>query len=116
MTVSHKDAISFELVHIPVSLYTATQDNDIRFNQLHKDDHQRIRYKKVCGHCGKEVSTNDIVKGFEYDEGQYVVVMTVLGAWPIGETVPSLEIKDHYIKHLQDCACGEETPREFCSF
>ena len=74
MAVSHKGAISFGLVYIPVSLYTATQDNDIRFNQLHKDDHQRIRYKKVCGHCGKEVSTNDIVKGFEYDEGQYVVV------------------------------------------
>ena len=74
MAVSHKGAISFGLVHIPVSLYTATQDNDIKFNQLHKDDHQRIRYKKVCGHCGKEVSTSNIVKGFEYDENQYVVV------------------------------------------
>jgi len=39
MAVSHKGAISFGLVHIPVSLYTATQDNDISFNQLHKDDH-----------------------------------------------------------------------------
>ena len=44
MAVSHKGAISFGLVHIPVSLYTATQDNDIKFNQLLKDDHQRIRY------------------------------------------------------------------------
>lgn len=45
MAVSHKGAISFGLVHIPVSLYTATQDNDIRFNQLHKEDNARIRYK-----------------------------------------------------------------------
>ncbi len=74
MAVAHKGAISFGLVHIPVSLYTATQDNDISFNQLHKDDNQRIRYKKVCGHCGKEITTNEIVKGFEYDKDQYVVM------------------------------------------
>lgn len=74
MAVSHKGAISFGLVHIPVSLYTATQDNDIHFNQLHEVDHQRIRYKKVCGHCGQEVGTKDIVKGYEYDKDQYVVM------------------------------------------
>ncbi|MBC8571455.1 non-homologous end joining protein Ku [Zongyangia hominis] len=74
MAVSHKGAISFGLVHIPVALYTATQDNDIHFNQLHKDDHQRIRYKKVCGHCGKEVVTKDIVKGFEYDKDKFVIM------------------------------------------
>ena len=72
--VSHKGAISFGLVHIPVSLYTATQDNDVSFNQLHKSDHQRIRYKKVCSHCGTEVSNKDILKGFEYEKDQYVVV------------------------------------------
>lgn len=74
MAVSHKGAISFGLVHIPVSLYTATQDNDIHFNQLHDVDGQRIRYKKVCGHCGKEVATQDIVKGYEYDKDQYVIL------------------------------------------
>jgi Ku protein, prokaryotic len=74
MAVSHKGAISFGLVHIPVSLYTAAQDNDISFNQLHKEDNQRIRYKKICSHCGKEVTTNDIIKGFEYDKDKYVIV------------------------------------------
>ncbi len=69
-----KSAISFGLVHIPISLHTATQDTDIHFNQLHKDDHERIRYKKVCGHCGEEVSGKDIVKGFEYEKDRYVVV------------------------------------------
>ena len=69
-----KSAISFGLVHIPISLHTATTDNDVRFNQLHKKDHERIRYKKVCGHCGHEVKGEDIVKGYEYDKDQYVVI------------------------------------------
>lgn len=74
MAVSHKGAISFGLVYIPVALYTATQDNDVHFNQLHKEDNSRIRYKKTCAHCGKEVTTGDIVKGFEYDKDKYVIV------------------------------------------
>jgi DNA end-binding protein Ku len=69
-----KSAISFGLVHIPISLHTATQDIDIHFNQLHKEDNERIRYKKVCGHCGKEVSTADIIKGFEFDKDKYVTI------------------------------------------
>lgn len=74
MAVSHRGAISFGLVHIPVALYNATQDNDIHFNQLCKEDNSRVRYKKVCAHCGKEVSSSDIVKGFEYDKDKYVVI------------------------------------------
>lgn len=67
-------AISFALVHIPVTLLTATQDEDIHFNQLHKEDHERIRYKKVCGHCGEEVKQKDIIKGFQYEKDKYVVM------------------------------------------
>lgn len=74
MAVAYKTVISFGLVAIPVSMYTAVQDNDIHFNQLHKEDNERIRYKKTCSHCGKEITTNDIVKGFEYDKDKYVVV------------------------------------------
>lgn len=69
-----KSAISFGLVHIPIALHTATTDIDIHFNQLHKDDHERIRYKKVCGHCGEEVKSEDIIKGFEYEKDKYVVI------------------------------------------
>lgn len=74
MAVSHRGAISFGLVHIPVGLYTATQDNDIHFNQLCKEDGSRIKYKKVCASCGKEVGPGDIVKGFEYEKGKYVTL------------------------------------------
>ena len=72
--VSHKSVITFGMVAIPIAMYTATQDNDIHLNQLHKEDNSRIRYKKTCAHCGKEISSNDIVKGFEYDKDKYVVI------------------------------------------
>lgn len=72
--ISRKSVITFGMVAIPIAMYTATQDNDIRFNQLHKEDNSRIRYKKTCGHCGKEIKSEDIVKGYEYDHDKYVVV------------------------------------------
>lgn len=74
MAVAARTVISFGLVAIPIAMYTAVQDNDISFNQLHKDDFQRIRYKKVCGHCGEEVKPEDIVKGYQYDKDHYVIV------------------------------------------
>lgn len=74
MAITQKGAISFGLVHIPVNLHTATQDNDISFNQLHKADKARIRYRKICTHCGKEVKQADIVKGFQYQKDKYVII------------------------------------------
>lgn len=61
MAVAHRTVISFGFVAIPISMYTAVRDNDIHFNQLHKEDHERIRYKKTCAHCGKEIKSEDIV-------------------------------------------------------
>lgn len=72
--ISRKTVITFGMVAIPIAMYTATQDNDVHFNQLHKEDNSRIRYKKTCAHCGKEVTAQDIVKGFEYDKDKYVVI------------------------------------------
>ncbi len=72
--ISRKSVITFGMVAIPIAMYTTTQDNDIHFNQLHKEDNSRIRYKKTCAHCGKEITAADIVKGFEYDKDKYVVI------------------------------------------
>lgn len=74
MAVTIRSAISFGLVYIPVELYTATQDNDIHFNQLVKDNNERVRYKKTCKSCKKELNSSDIVKGFQYEKDKYVVI------------------------------------------
>ncbi|MCL2494520.1 MAG: Ku protein [Oscillospiraceae bacterium] len=71
---AQKTVLSFGLVAIPVSLHTAVQENDVGFHQLHKEDQQRIRYKKVCEGCGKEIRQSDIVKGFEFEKDRHVVV------------------------------------------
>lgn len=74
MAATMKGAISFGLLHVPISLHTATQDNDLKFNQLCREDGSRVKYKKVCANCGKEVSGSDIVKGFEIETGKYVML------------------------------------------
>ena len=62
------------LVLILIGMYKATQDRDIHFNQLDKESKARIKYKKYCSHCGKEVTANDIIKGYEYEKDKYVVM------------------------------------------
>ena len=74
MAATMKGAISFGLLHVPISLHTATQDNDIHFNQICRQDGSRVKYRKVCAKCGKEVSPQDIVKGFEIEPGRYVTL------------------------------------------
>ena len=66
--------LSFGLVSVPVGLYTATADQTIHFNQLHKGTSNRIRYKKVDEVTGEEVPNSDIVNGFDLGGGEYVVV------------------------------------------
>ena len=74
MAAVMKGAISFGLLHVPVALHTATQDNDIHFNQLCREDGSRVKYKKVCAKCGKDVSNEDIVKGFEIEPDKYITL------------------------------------------
>ena len=69
-----KGAIAFGLVYIPVELFTATQDDAVRFNQLAKDSMKRVRYVKTCPDCKRELKPEDIVKGYQYEKGKYVVV------------------------------------------
>ena len=74
MAVAHKGSISMGMVLIPIGLYKTTVDNDIHFNQLEKESKARIKYKKYCSHCGKEVSAEDIIKGYEYEKDKYIVM------------------------------------------
>jgi DNA end-binding protein Ku len=72
LAVAHKSAISVGLLYIPVDLYKTTRDTSISFNQLCKDSHERIKYKKICPSCNKEVKSEDIIKGYEYEKDKYV--------------------------------------------
>lgn len=69
-----KGAIAFGLVYIPVELFTATQDDAVRFNQLAKDTMQRVRYVKTCPDCKRVLKPDDIVRGYQYEKGKYVVI------------------------------------------
>ena len=67
-------SINFGLVTIPVKLQTAIRTNDLRFNFLHKSDHGRINNVRRCSIDGEEVGFGDLVRGYEYEKGHYVIL------------------------------------------
>jgi DNA end-binding protein Ku len=69
-----KGSISFGLVYIPIAVYPATREEKLSFRQLRATDLSPIKYKKVAEADSKEVSADQIVKGFEYERGQYIVM------------------------------------------
>ena len=69
-----KGSISFGLVNIPIALYPATRREELKFRLLRKGDLSPVNYKRVAEKDGKEVSWDQIVKGYEYDKGKYVVL------------------------------------------
>ncbi len=71
-----KGHIRFSLVTIPIRIYNAvdTAEQPIRFNQLHKEDHGAVGYDKKCKKCGKALTTEEIVKGYQFEPEQYVIV------------------------------------------
>jgi DNA end-binding protein Ku len=69
-----KGTISFGLVTIPVKVYSATEEKDITFRQVHEADGGRIRYKRVCEIDGEEVPYSDIGKGYELPDGRMVIL------------------------------------------
>ncbi len=68
-----KGAISFGLVTIPIGVYSATEDRRPKFRQLRESDHSPIRYRRVAENDGEEVQNTEIVKGYEFEKGRYVV-------------------------------------------
>lgn len=69
-----KGSIAFGLVNVPVKVYTATEDHDIRFHQVHAKDGGRIKYDRVCTVCGKSVQYADIDKAYESPEGDKIIL------------------------------------------
>ena len=108
-----KGAVSFGLVSIPVKLYTATEEKDVSFHQVHRDDGGRIRYKRVCQLDGEEVAYSDIAKGYELPSGETVVitdddladlpltssrVVDVLSFVPLEQVDPIYFAKSYYLE------------------
>lgn len=69
-----KGAISFGLVNIPVSLYSAEESNDLKFSLIDKRDESKIKYQRVNESTGKEVTWDNIVKAYEFEDGDYVIM------------------------------------------
>lgn len=69
-----KGAISFGLVHIPVKMFSATEDKDISLRYIHKECGSPLTYVRSCPVCEKEVAWENIVKGYEYEKGRFVLL------------------------------------------
>ncbi|MDQ6888015.1 MAG: Ku protein [Gemmatimonadota bacterium] len=69
-----KGSLTFGLVNIPVELKTAVREDHISFRLLHKDDLSPVKYERVCASDGETVPWDEIVKGYEYEKGKYVVM------------------------------------------
>lgn len=88
-----KGAISFGLVHIPVGLHTATTESGVDFDWLDKRSMDPVGYKRINKRTGKEIDKDNIVKGVEYEDGQYVIISPdeISGAYP--RTTQTIEIQ-----------------------
>ncbi|MGI6604128.1 MAG: Ku protein [Firmicutes bacterium] len=69
-----RGAVSFGLVNIPIRLYAATEKQDIKFRYLHRECLTPIEYEKRCPSCDREITSDEIVWGYEYEKGRYVVL------------------------------------------
>ena len=69
-----KGHLTFGLVSLPVKLYSAARGESVSFNQLHKEDGSRVRQVLYCAQEDKPIPRSEIVKGYEYEKGKYVVV------------------------------------------
>ena len=76
MNASYKTAIKFKNLYIPVKMLKVNHDSSIELNQLCKDSKERVRYRKYCPSCDKEITNDDIVKGYKYADSpdKYVIL------------------------------------------
>ncbi len=108
-----KGAVSFGLVSIAVKLYSATEEKDIRFHQVHRTDGGRIKYKRTCSIDGEEVTYDDIAKGYDIGGGEMVILtdedfaelplttsraIDVLQFVPADEIDPIMFAKSYYLE------------------
>lgn len=87
-------AVSFGLVNIPVKMYTATENKDIKFHYLHSKCHTPVQYKKICPACNQEVPPEELIMGYEYEKDRYVVLKDEDFQRLPGENTRTIDILD----------------------
>ncbi len=87
-------SISFGLVNVPVRMYSAIDEQDVRFHMLHSKDDSRIGYEKICKKEDKPGPDDEIVRGYEVSEGEYVYVTDEDLEAAAGETYRTIDIQD----------------------
>ncbi|SHF21979.1 Ku protein [Desulforamulus putei] len=95
-----KGAVSFGLVYVPVKMYAATERKNVKFNYLHEKCKTPIQYRRYCPYCDTEVAIEEIVRGYEYEKGKYVVMKEEDFEHLPGENTRSINIVDFV--NLQD--------------
>jgi DNA end-binding protein Ku len=108
-----KGSIAFGLVNVPVKVYSATGDHDVKFRQVHAADNGRIRYRRVCEVCEQAVDYGDIARAYESDDGEMVVItnddlanlpeergheIEVLEFVPAGDVDPMLYDRSYFLE------------------
>lgn len=89
-----KGAVSFGLVYVPVKMYAATEKKNIKFNYLHEKCKTPIQYRRYCPYCNTEVANEEIVRGYEYEKGKYVIMKEEDLEHLPGENTRSINIVD----------------------
>lgn len=89
-----KGAVSFGLIYVPVKMYAATEKKDIKFNYLHEKCSTPVQYRKYCPRCETEVAQEEIVRGYEYEKGRYVIMREEDFERLPGEKTRSVDILD----------------------
>ncbi|MCL5058054.1 MAG: Ku protein [Actinobacteria bacterium] len=89
-----KGAVSFGLIYVPVKMYAATEKKDIKFNYLHEKCKTPVQYRKYCPYCDTEVTQEEVVRGYEYEKGKFVVMKEEDFERLPGEKTRSVEILD----------------------
>lgn len=115
--------IAFGLVNVPVKMYTATTDHDIRFHQVHAQDGGRVRYERVCSECGhRPVDILDIDRLYESPTGERVIVSdTDLARLPAAEKseievlqfIPASQLDPIHMDRTYNLEPGGATPRAY---
>jgi DNA end-binding protein Ku len=86
--------ITFGLVSVPIKVHSATEDKGVHFHEVHAHDGARIQHKRICSKEGKEVPSDEVVKGYEVTKGKYVVLEKEEIAAAAGAASRLIEIED----------------------